>query len=205
MIITYYGSGFFKVTSGDTVLAFNPVGKDSKLKQSRFGADIALISTNHVDTNGIVNVTHGGREPFVIDGPGEYEIKRITVRGFLSDTEYGGATVNTVYLVLLEGIRLCYLGTLTTRKISPELVEALEYVDILFVPIGGNGTLDASKAHGLSVEIGPRIIIPMFYDTSTLNKFLREEGAEGSKPTEKLTLKKKDLEGKEGEVVVFKS
>ncbi len=35
-----------------------------------------------------------------------------------------------------------------------------------------------------------------------LKVFLKESGAEGT-PLEKLTLKKKDLEGKEGEIVVL--
>jgi hypothetical protein len=74
MIITYYGSEFFKVQFGDTTLAFNPISKDSKLKPSRFGADIVLTSARHADFNGIEQVSHGDKKPFVIDGPGEYVV-----------------------------------------------------------------------------------------------------------------------------------
>jgi superfamily II helicase len=42
-------------------------------------------------------------------------------------------------------------------------------------------------------------------DKNALKTFLKEEGSEDVKPVEKLTLKKKDLEGKEGEVVVLEA
>jgi hypothetical protein len=48
MIITYFGGEFFKVQFGDITLAFNPISKESKLKPSRFGADIVLSTTHHV-------------------------------------------------------------------------------------------------------------------------------------------------------------
>jgi hypothetical protein len=44
----------------------------------------------------------------------------------------------------------------------------------------------------------------MDYDDKTLKAFLKEMGEEGAETAEKLTLKRKDLEGKEGEVVVLK-
>jgi hypothetical protein len=52
MIITHHGKAFFKIQTGDMVLAFNPISKDSKFKTNGFGADIALISMNHPDYNG---------------------------------------------------------------------------------------------------------------------------------------------------------
>ncbi|MBX4211005.1 MBL fold metallo-hydrolase [Candidatus Parcubacteria bacterium] len=82
MVITYHGAEFFKVQFGDTVIAYNPISKDSKQKTTRFGADIVLSSLNHPDFNGIDNATHGDRNPFVITGPGEYEVKGIFIKGF---------------------------------------------------------------------------------------------------------------------------
>jgi hypothetical protein len=42
MIITFLGAESFKVSFGDTTLAFNPISKDSTLKSAKFGADIVL-------------------------------------------------------------------------------------------------------------------------------------------------------------------
>ena len=101
MIITYQGGEFFKVQFGDTTLAFNPISKESKLKASRFFADIALVSVNHPDANGAENLSYNGKEPFVISGPGEYEIKGVFIKGFASKSLYGGKDmINTIYSVL---------------------------------------------------------------------------------------------------------
>ena len=89
MIISYLGGEFVKVQFGDITLAFNPPSKDSQLKTARFGADIALSALNHSDFNGVETVTHGDRAPFVIRGPGEYEVKDVTVRGFATESRYG--------------------------------------------------------------------------------------------------------------------
>ncbi len=208
MIITYQGVEFFKVQFGDTILAFNPISKESKFKNTRFFADVALVSANHVDFNGVENLSYNGNDPLVISGPGEYETKGVFIKGFQSKTNYGGKErINTVYIVVLEGMTLCFLGALSDEKLSPEFMEAIEDVDILFLPIGDDGVLDANKANKLAVTLEPKIIIPMHFDdvgvAGALKKFLKEAGEEGVKPVDKLTLKKKDLEGKEGEVVIL--
>lgn len=208
MIITYLGGECIKVQFGDMVLAFNPPSKESKLKGVRFGADIALSTLNHPDCNGLSALAFGERRPFEITGPGEYEIKGVTVCGFASESQYGGEPrVNTIYKVVLEGIALCFLGAISSPKLPPALTEELGDIDILFVPIGSGGVLSPSTAEALAVALSPRLMIPIHWaglgETGALQKFLREAGAERHAPQEKLTLKKKDLEGKEGELVVL--
>jgi len=210
MVISFHGGEFIKASFGDTTLAFNPVSKDSKLNKTRFGADIALVSLDDVDMNGVEQVTHGTTVPFVIEGPGEYEAKKVTVRGYPSLSTYkGNERYNTIYFVELEGMNLCFLGALGTKKLPPEAKEGIASVDILFVPIGGEGVLTSAEAAEVAAEIEPSLVIPIHYGDigkkDALKAFLKEEGEEGLKPVDKLTLKKKDLEGKEGEVVVLQS
>jgi L-ascorbate metabolism protein UlaG (beta-lactamase superfamily) len=209
MIITYYGGEFFKVQFGDTTLAFNPISKESKLKSSRFGADIVLTSTYHEDFNGVDQVTHGEKKPFVISGPGEYEVKEVFIKGLPSESKYGGKDlVNTIYTVSLENMNICFLGANNSAELKNETVEALDEIDILFVPIGGDGVLDPAKAYKLAVSLEPKIIIPMHFgdvgEKDALKVFLKEAG-ENPKSESKLTLKKKDLEGKEGDIVLLDS
>ncbi len=208
MIISYHGLQSFKIQFGDIIVAYNPISKDSKFKSTKYGADIALISANHPDFNGYEMAERGDRMPFVISGPGEYEIKEVFIKGFGSATEYGGKPmINTIYTVALEGINLCFLGAQSSSELSNETIEGLEGVDILFVPIGGEGVLDPAHAYKLAVSLEAKIIIPMHYgdvgDKNALKTFLKEGGEEGIKPVDKLTIKKKDLEGKEGDVVVI--
>ncbi|MDP9249566.1 MAG: MBL fold metallo-hydrolase [bacterium] len=206
MIITYLGKQFFKIGQGELVLAFNPVSKSSKTGiTAKFGADIALVTTNHPDYNGIEQLSHGEREPFVIKGPGDYEIREIFIKGVLSQAEIGEKKyMNSIYLFTLDGITIAFLGALGEAEISKDSREAIGSPDILFIPIGGGGLLDAKAAGKLASTLEPKIIIPMDYDDKALKAFLKEMGEEGAEVTEKLTLKKKDLEGKEGEVVVLR-
>src|SRR3989344_2693582 len=128
MIITYLGGEFVKVQFGDTVVAFNPVSKDSSLKTSKFGADVVLSSINHEDMNGVDQISFGEKR------------------------------INTVYTLSLEGMNICFLGALNTPELPKETDEAIDEVDILFVPIGGDGVLDSAKAYKLAVSIEPKII-----------------------------------------------
>lgn len=207
MIINFFGGEFFKVQFGDTILAFNPVSKDSSLKTAKFGADIVLSTLNHPDTNGIDQVSFGDKKPFAITGPGEYEAKGIFIKGFMSKSGYDGEDrINTIYTVTLEGMNICFLGGINTTELPQEADEAIDQVDILFVPVGGNGVLEPAQAYKLAVSIGPKIIIPMHYGDiggkDALKAFLKEAG-ENPAPEAKLTLKKKDLEGKDADVIVL--
>ncbi len=204
MIITHQGVQSFKVQFGDTVLAFDPISKQSKHKAGSYGADIALISLNHPDMNGRDQASRGDKEAFVIDGPGEYEIGGVFVKGLSSVSNYGGEDkINTIYSVNLENINICFMGAISSSKIPSEAVEAIDGVDILFVPINGDGVLDAHEAYKFAVSLEPSIIIPMNYTDSSLKTFLKEGGSEDVKPIDKLTIKKKDLEGKKGEIVIL--
>jgi hypothetical protein len=203
MVITYHGGEFFKVVFGATTLALNPISKSSKWKPSKFGADIALVSLNHADFNGIEQVTLGEKEPFVIEGPGEYERAGVFIKGFGAPATYAGKSmINTIYTVELEGMHLVFLGALGDRKLSSEIKGELPDIDILFVPIGGGDVLSASDAHELSVELETKIVIPMHFEEKDSKTFVKTEGGNG-KPIEKLTIKRKDLEGKTGEIVVL--
>jgi L-ascorbate metabolism protein UlaG (beta-lactamase superfamily) len=206
MIITYQGGAFVKVQFGDITVAVNPISKDSKkLKPSRFGADIALVSLNHPDFCGTDQVSFGEKNAFAITGPGEYEIKEVFIKGFKSDSNYGGEPrLNTVYKVNLENMNLCFLGAHGSKDLPSEVMEAIDDIDILFVPVGAEGTLAPADAYKLAVKLEPKLIIPLYFgDSAALKTFLKEAGEESQKPQDKLTLKKKDLEGKEADVIVL--
>ncbi|MBL7045077.1 MAG: MBL fold metallo-hydrolase [Parcubacteria group bacterium] len=217
MVITYHGGEFFKVSFADTTVAINPISKESKLSSARFGADIAIVSLNDKDFNGVEQVTHGDKEPFAILGPGEYEVKKVFIKGLQSMSGYGGSErINTIYSIMLEGMNLVFLGALNSNKLNADVKEALGEIDILFLPIGGDGVLNTADAHALAVDLEPKIVIPMHYGDienppagggkeTALAKFLKEDGSENGKPVDKLTIKKKDLDGKEGEIVVLKT
>lgn len=211
MVITHHGGQSFKVTLGDLAVAFDPASKNSPVGATRFGADLVFVSLDHPDMNGIAEVTYGGKTPFVIAGPGEYERRGVVARGFPSKSAYpAGKTkeerLTTSYVVELEDMTLVHLGALERKELSPALREAIDDVDVLFVPIGGGGVLSAGEAYELAVSLEPRIIIPMHWSgigaKDALAHFLKEAGTAGEK-ADKLTLKKKDLAERNGSILIL--
>ncbi len=211
MVITHHGGQCFKITQGDLTIVFDPISKGGTLPAVRFGADIALSTRKHADMNGFDEVSFGGKEPFVIDGPGEYEHSGVRVQGFLTKSQYGLPksaldAVNTVYAVSLEGMTLVHLGALSDPVLSHEAREAIDEIDILFVPVGGDGVLTPAEASKLAVTLSPKIIIPMHWsgmgEPKALESFLNE-GSKDSETVDKLTLKKKDALEKDGAIIVI--
>lgn len=204
MILTFHEGACIRASAGDTTIVFSPVSKNSKnFKPVNFGADVAFVSLNHPDTNGAEEAARGEKQPFVVLGPGEYEVKEITASGFPSGSMYGGeGRINTVYSIRFDGLNVLYLGALGDMDLPSELLE-MDSPDILIIPIGGEGTLNPAEAEKLAVKLEAKIIIPILYDEKTLKIFLKEAASESVKPVDKLTLKPRDLAGKDGEVVVL--
>ncbi|MFA5001166.1 MAG: MBL fold metallo-hydrolase [Candidatus Paceibacterota bacterium] len=207
MIITYHREGFVKVQQGDLTVAFNPVSREIDAKATRFGADLCLVSLNSPSFNGCETVTFGNKEPFIIDGPGEYEIDGIFVYGWPSEGADG--QVNTVFTTEIEGIRLCHLGALANPTLDPQTIEDIGGVDILFVPIAGGPVLPPKEAAKLAASLEAKIIIPVMFENGAgeeaLKTFAKEIGGNTDNRVDKLTIKKKEVESQEGEVIIIQA
>ena len=204
MVITHHGKQFFKITFGDMTLAFNPISKDSKEGgKTKFGSTIVFSTVNHPDYNGIENASHGDNVPFVVDGPGDYEVQEVFIKGVGAETELDGKEyINTIYTLTLEDMTICFLGAIFNGDLTAEQKELIGSPDIVFIPVSET-LLSPAKAQKLTTSLEPSIIIPMDYDKGSLKSFLKEAGQDDIKPVEKLTLKKKDISGKQGEVIYF--
>ena len=202
MIITYHGKSHVKLQVGDIVIACGPVGKGSKARQTKYGADIALIPLDTPDYNGVENVTHGSKEPFVINGAGEYEYKGVFIKAFATKTMLDGVEhQNISYIFNLDGMRVLYLGPIHTL-LEGEQKEVIDNVDIIFVPVGGDQvSLNPYDAYKLSVGLDPKVIIPIDYKEDLIPIFLKESGGEKAEIAEKITIKYKDIADKEAIVM----
>lgn len=198
MIITYHGKAHIKLQVGDLTVACGPVSKDSKSKQVKYGADIALIPMDYKDYNGIENVTHGNKAPFVINSAGEYEYNKFFVKAFATPSVIDGKEYQNISFIFnLDGIRVLYLGAIH-QMLAPEHKEIIDNVDIIFVPVGGDQlSLNPYDASKLAMSLAPKVIIPIDYKEDLLPIFLKESGAKDSgivnEINEKLTLKYKDI------------
>lgn len=213
MTINWYGHSCFKITNqgGHLTIITDPFNKKIGLNPPRGSADIILVSHDHFDHN---NVKAISGTPFIINGPGEYETKEAIISGISSfhDAKKGEERgVNTIYLIEVDRIKICYLGDFGQEKLTDNQLEAIGQVDILMTPVGGNYTINGVQAAKIAKQIEPAIIIPMHYkipgltvDISGPEDFLKEIGVNGIKPVDKLTLKKKDISDKELEIILFK-
>ncbi len=205
MVITWYGQACFKIQSGDLVIAIDPFSKEIGLTSPRFRADIALATHQHHDHNNLESLTG---DPFVITGPGEYEVKGAYIHGIQTfhDTKQGKERgLNTIYLIEVEGIRLLHMGDYGEAVgEDSQFLEQVGEVDILLVPVGGTYTIDGRDAATLTKDIEPRFVIPMHYKIPGLKvtlgdnaAFLKEMGVKNPEIQEKFTIKKKDITDEE--------
>jgi L-ascorbate metabolism protein UlaG (beta-lactamase superfamily) len=96
---------------------------------------------------------------------------------------------------------------LSEPKLESEALEQIDSVDILFVPIGGDGVLDAAGAQKLAVALEAKVVIPIHWsgigEKDSLKRFLKEAGADDVQEIDKYTIKKKDIVTLSGQVVVL--
>jgi L-ascorbate metabolism protein UlaG (beta-lactamase superfamily) len=210
MIITWYGHSCFKIVTNGQTIVIDPFSKNLGLRPPHGQADIVLVTHEHHDHNNIGTI---GGNPFMVRGPGEYEVKGISILGIESfhDAKQGAERgLNTIYLVESEDIKLCHLGDFGQDELSDDQSEKINEPDILFIPVGGKYTIGATRAASLVNQLEPKIVIPMHYkmvgsnlDAEPVDRFLKETGAGKKQAVDKLTIKKKGLPERM-EVVVMK-
>lgn len=199
MEITWYGQACFRLRSRSLAVVTDPYSPAIGLKLPRLTATIVTVSHPHPDHN-YVEAVKGS--PFIISGPGEYEIEGIFVIGVSTyhDAKQGQERgKNTAYLIEFDGLTVCHLGDLG-HLLTQEQVEQLNNVDILLVPVGGKYTLNGAKAAEVVGLLEPKIVIPMHYKVPGLelqlegvNRFLKELAVEPPPKMEQLTLSKSQL------------
>jgi len=202
MEITYFGHSCFRIKTKTATIVTDPYDPAMVgLKYPKLQADIVTLSYSHQNYHFLEKIAG---EPFVIAGPGEYEIKEISVFGIES------SKVNTIYLIETENLRICHLGNLV-EKLGEEQIEEVNGVDILFVPVGGIETLDPRKAGEVVSQVEPLVVIPHHYqikgmsssfkDLATVDDFTKELGVE-VQPVKRLFINQDKLP-EEREVVVL--
>lgn len=159
MELAYKGGNCVVISNKKDLFITDPKLSDVGLKDVS-GQAAALILTQS-----IFGVPTTG-ETLVVDGPGEYEVKNCSIRGIParrhSDLREDSKTA-TMYRLDLDGTSVVILGHIDP-KLSEEQLEALGVVDILIIPVGGNGyTLDSKSAVQLVRKIEPKVVIPTHY------------------------------------------
>jgi len=193
MKINWYGQSCFKIQDKDTNVLINPYSpRRAGLRGPNFKSTVLILT----DPQDLGAAKKDASKSFLIHGPGEYETQGIFVYGV--DFKRKDKHL-TVYQIEMEGIKFGVLGEINDNLTNEEL-EYLDGIDVLFVPMGGDGFLTTKKARETINAVEPKIIIPCCYHIpgiklklDPVEKILKDMGIKNFEKTERLSLKRKDL------------
>jgi len=202
MTIQFFGASCFKfsakVGNDEVTVVTDPFSEKVGKLPRGFSADIVTISRG---THAHHNNKEGVAGAFLIDHPGEYEVKGIPIYGTPSlheKQETKDYHRNTMFHFLIDDVRVVHLGGLS-ETLTDEQLSQLGEIDVLLIPVGGGDVLGAQAAADLVARMEPRVVIPMHYKMKDLSleaagvePFIKEVGAKVIE-TDKWRVTRKDL------------
>jgi L-ascorbate metabolism protein UlaG (beta-lactamase superfamily) len=194
MELTWYGRTCVRLRGKDAVVVTDPY--QAVVGPTGRGITGDIVTFSHPDDrqlprakgkpsrDGLTLLPSSLDDAFVLDGPGEYEVKEVLVTGVRTyrDDEKGAANGKGVsYSIELDGVHTIHLGEIG-HLLSEEKLGDIGTVDIACVPLGG--ALTPGRAAALIAQLDPRIVVPMpiceddAECEEVLARFFHEMGAE---------------------------
>jgi L-ascorbate metabolism protein UlaG (beta-lactamase superfamily) len=196
MEITWLGAFCFRIRSREATILTDPCPKSTGYSIGKVSADIVTVSSDHSENS---NLAATSGDPLIIWGPGEYEKAQVLVTGVATDRQRGDTSPTTAYVIETENLRVCHLGRLAHVP-TPDEAEEMSGVDLLLVPVGGGGALNATQAQETITLLEPKLILPMNYATPNatakldpVDAFLKELGVPPSEPQPRLSVNHSSL------------
>lgn len=115
-----------------------------------------------------------------VDMPGEYEVSNISILGVPATRllDFDGSYKATMYRLAFADMTVAVLGHVA-MPLTDDQLESLGVVDVLIIPVGGNGyTLDAHHAVEAVHKIDPKVVIPTHYADSALDYEVPQDSLE---------------------------
>jgi L-ascorbate metabolism protein UlaG (beta-lactamase superfamily) len=184
--LTFVGLSCVRLRGRDVEVVIDPIPPGVSSRPPRVNPDIVVRTEGSGDL-ALLRLAEG--RPQEVSGPGEYELRGVSVFGVAADT------LITIMRVEVDDVRVCALGRLR-RQLAEHEIDALGHVDVLAVPVGGGDSLEAQAAARLVNALEPAIVVPVRYAVAGLegeydpvDRFAKEMGlAEGWAPQPKLNL-----------------
>jgi L-ascorbate metabolism protein UlaG (beta-lactamase superfamily) len=211
MELTWYGRTCIRLRGKDAVVVADAY--QSVVGPTGRGITGDIVTFSHPDDapltrakgrttrDGATRLPTSLEHAFVLDGPGEYEVRHVLVNGvrtFRDDKRGADGVRNVVFVVELDGIHTAHLG-LIGHLLTEEKIGEVGSVDVACVPIGGR--LSATKAAELVAQLDPHIVVPMPVCEvekdceEAMAKFLHEMGATDAAPQQRLSITASSLPG----------
>lgn len=179
--IEYKGGNAVTLSSKKAVVAVDPCMTVFGLKNPKLKDAVELLTEDRFKVD-------DPEARLIISSPGEYEVGDFTIRGVAAsrfiDNE-AAEKVSTLYRLEQGDVTVAIVGNVGP-VLSEDQLESLGVVDILILPVGGGGTLDATNAASFIRSIEPKVVIPVHYadpalqyevPQDTLDTFVKELGA----------------------------
>jgi L-ascorbate metabolism protein UlaG (beta-lactamase superfamily) len=176
MHVEWYGQAAFRLSTRDTTVFIDPIGDASGIagRGLRFefppidgvSADLVLVTHEHFDHNGIERI--GGSPPVLRSTAGRLQSPIGEVIAIASEHDQAAGIErgpNSVFVFSFDDVRVCHFGDFGQSALRPEQRAAIGAIDLLFIPVGGGPTIDASEAASIVAQLMPRWVVPMHFRT----------------------------------------
>src|SRR6476660_5457424 len=194
MELTWYGRTCVRLRGKDAVVVNDPF--QSVVGPTGRGITGDIVTFSHPDDRplprGKGKHSRDGRTllpssldaAFVLDGPGEYEVKEVLVTGvrtYRDDARGTESGKQVSFVIEVDGVHTIHLGDIG-HLLSEEKLGDIGSVDIACVPLGGS--LSPTNAAALVAQLDPKIVVPMpICDddadcAEALKRFFHEMGTE---------------------------
>jgi L-ascorbate metabolism protein UlaG (beta-lactamase superfamily) len=203
MELTWYGRTCIRLRGKDAVVVADPY--QAVVGPTGRGITGEIVTYSHPDDkplprakgkrsrDGSTFLPSSLDDAFVLDGPGEYEVRDVLltgVRTYRDDAQGADNGKQVAFLVELDGMHTIHLGEIG-HLLTEEKLADIGTVDIACVPVGGS--LSPTKAAELVAQLDPRIVVAMPLDEESsetqeaVAKFFHEMGGEPT-PQPKLSV-----------------
>ena len=176
MKIKWLGHASFLITSDSgTKIITDPyhAGGNLSYGEIKESAHLVTISHNHGDHNNVDNIeklpkTEVPGKPIIVRGPLPPNLEHlagIPIKALPTYHDNAGGKqrgTNNIFCLDVDGMRVCHLGDLG-HPLGDKQAAELGKIDVLFVPVGGNFTIDAKAATEVAKKLKAKVVIPMHY------------------------------------------
>jgi L-ascorbate metabolism protein UlaG (beta-lactamase superfamily) len=200
MEISWYGHSCFRLSErGKATIVMDPFDDSIGYTVPKLKADVVTVSHDARGHSNVASIKGLQRDP--ITGPGEYEIGGVFIVGAsMHNTKTDPPKYNVAYMFDYDGLNIVHLGDLDHVP-AQSTIETMGSVDIVLVPVGGGGALNATQAAEVVSMLEPGIVIPMHYKTDEsvleylepVDRFLKEMGVSRIQQEETLKITKGSL------------
>ena len=168
MKIKWWGHSSFFIEHEGIKIITDPYDDSLPYKKITDKADYVTVSHGHFDHSATDSLPGNFEVINSRDGLENSEINIEAIKSYHDSHQGEDRGDNLIYLITIGDKKICHLGDLG-HLLDDKIIDKLQNIDLLLIPVGGNYTIDAEKAFKIAKKIDPKTIIPMHFQTDILD------------------------------------